>query len=223
MIKLKKLTGRGNERFLDLCRKNDSSGSNFDIEKFTTEEISENIIIDPSKIFVNKLELGEYLYEKLKDISVENSVWHFLVIVYHKQLLKDGKIGEIDRFYIDPQKSYYPFTHLLKPVFDLYSFYYDKKDLIDFLLLNPINETGQLFLETVKRQDMMKNQSFIQVSRKLFYDDKNKKIKRGIQNDLRRLIALFKQYERAYDLYSMPAEKILKNLITRHQEFEIYT
>jgi len=223
MIKLRKLTAKESQKFQNLCRKDNLLNSNLDVKNFTSGEILTHTEVDPDKKFNNKLELGAYLYEKLGNALVDNDVWHFLVIIYHKQLLKNGKIGEIDRFYINPQKKYYPFTHLLKPVFDLYSFYCDKKELIDFLLLKPVNEGGgDIFLETVKRRHMMRNEHFIQVIKVLFYDGDHQKIKAGIKYPIRRLVALWQQYERTYDLYSMPAEKILKNLISKHKEFARY-
>ncbi len=223
MVKLRKLTAKESVQFQSLCKEDALLACNLDAGDFASGEILADIEIDPDREFDNKLQLGAYLYEKLGGVSsVDNEVWHFLVIVYHRQLLKNGKIGQTDRFYIDPQKPYYPFTHLLKPVFDVYRFYHDKQTPIDFLLLNPVNESGRLFLETVKRQDIMKNENFIQASRSLFYDEENKKIKTGIEDDFLRLIALLKQYERTYDLYSMPAERILKNLIARHDQFHKY-
>ena len=146
------------------------------------------------------------------------------MIIYREQLLnsrlKNKGIGEIGRFCIDDSKSYYPFTHLLKPVFDFYNFYNKETNLIEFLLLNPVNESGGLLLETTKRQDIMKNKNFIEVSKKIFYDDENREIKRGSTNAIKRLIDLFKQYERTYDLYSMPSKMILEKLISKHKEFD---
>ena len=222
MIELRKLTEAEDQKFKEFCEQHDPSRHNLDIKKIQGDAISSNrdVEIDEDKEFNNKYDLGGYLYEKLKDIPMDPQTWHFLIIVYHKQLLNsEGKIGEVARFYIDPQKSYYPFTHLLKPIFDLYNFHHGNIELIKFLLLNPVNESSRLFLETVKRQDMMKNENFIRVCKDFFYDEKNNKIKRGVEGSLLRLITLFKQYERTYDLYSMPSNKIMKNLISKHEEF----
>jgi len=194
MIKLRKLTDKESRQFRRLCERGDLLNSDLDVNNFTSGAILADIEIDPDRKFNNKLELGAYLYEKLGGAS----------------------------FYIDPQKPYYPFTHLLKPVFDLYGFYDGEKTLIDFLLLNPVNESGRLFSETVKRQNLLRNENFIRASKNLFFDEGEKKIKTGIQDDFLRLIALWQQYERTYDLYSMPAERILQNLIGKHDEFASY-
>lgn len=227
MIKLKKLTVTEDQEFKKLCEKWNSNVENnniknniLDIDSFLGEEISTRVEIDENKKFNNKFELGKYLYEKLNAVPMDSKIWHFIVIVYHKQLLrKDRKIGEIDRFYIDDRKSFYPFTHLLKPVFDLYRSQRRYITRIKFLLLTPVNENGSLFLEIVKRQDIMKNINFIEVSEKFFYDKRKNKPKRGAQAGVLRLIDLFKQYERTYDLYSMPADKIMSVLMSKHEEF----
>lgn len=216
MIKLRKLTETEDQKFKILCDKDDLSSNDLGIGKFTGEEIHIDVEIDEGKKFNNKFELGEYLYEKLSNIPMDANTWHYLVSVYHKQLLQNnGKIGETARFYINTSRP----RHLLKSVFDLYSFYHKDAELIEFLLLNPINKSGKLFMDIVVSQHIMKNINFIQVAKTLFYDKKNKKIKTGIKQDFLRLVALFKQYERNYDLYSMPADRILKNLISKHSEF----
>ncbi len=227
MIKLRRLTVQEDEEFKIWCAKDGLINNNLDQEDFPGEAISTNVEIDEDKTFDNKFELGKYLYERLGSIpeNTDTRVWHFLVIVYHKQLLKNnGEIGETGRFYLDIQKSFHssPHLHLLKSVFDVYNFYSKSTESIKYLLLNPINESSKLFLEIVKRQDIMKNKNFIQASRILFYDDKENKIKRGVEEATLRLIDLFKQYERTYDLYSMPADKILDNLISKHEEFNTF-
>ena len=107
MIKLQKLTRESEKAFQRKCKSNEIA---FNLHDFKTEEIESEIDINESKQFKNKFELGEYLYSLLKDIDVSNNIWHFLVIVYHKQLLKNNKIGEIDRFFINDTKG---FIHLL--------------------------------------------------------------------------------------------------------------
>ena len=221
MITVKKLTQKGNEKFKSFCEKKEIS---FNIDDFDTEEIEQSIEIDENKIFQNKYELGEYLYNSLKDFKadIDNGIWHFLVIIYHEQLLKNNKIGEIYRFFIDENKYFSSQRHLLKSVFDLYALYHNKPTLVKFLLLNAINETGDLFRIILENQDMVKNENFIKVAKTVFYDKKNQKLKKRNKEGGLRLINLYKQYERTYDLYSMPSEKILKNLISKHKEFKMF-
>ena len=225
MIELARLSRQANQKFKQVCESYDdnSDGKPLDINDFSTEKLSYSVEIDEHKEFANKFALGQYLYATLKGKDVESGAWHFLVIIYCQQLLnKDHKIGSIERFFIDSAIPYYPFAHLLKPVFDLYCLYHETPELIKFLLLNPVNKSGGLFLETVKRQDLVQNENFIKVSRKLFYDEKNEKIKKGgnSKDIILRLVSLFRQYERAYDLYSMPAEMILKKLLSKHAELK---
>ena len=225
MIRLKCLTNKADQKFKSVCEdwNPDAQENILDIQNFPTKEISADIQIDENKRFNNKFELVKYLHEILKGMDVDVECWHFIVIVYHQQLLQKGrKIGAIDRFYIDRQKSYYPHTHLLKPAFDLYNIYHGNAELIEFLLQSPVNESNKLFLETVKRPDMMKNEQFIRVCRHLFYKENEKKLKKDISKSIIRLIDLFKQYERTFDLYSMPAKIILQRLISKHKEFDVF-
>ena len=224
MIKLQKLTPKAEAEFKKICQTKDLFEYELKIEDFKTSNVELDIEIDKTKIFNNKFELVEYLYSKLKDLEIiENSIWHFLVIVYYKQLIsskvKNGVGKGLDRFFIKKERTYYPHTHLLKAPFDFYSFYTTTPQDINFLLLNPVNEGGQLLLEIIKRQDIMKNKNFIEVVKTILYDKRKKKIKRGFKDGILRLIDLFKQYERSYDLYSMPAKDILEKLIVKHKEF----
>ena len=226
MISLRQLTPIGDKAFRTWCERNDPSES-LNLEVFQSESMSNPVEInrmaiefDENKIFSNKYELGAYLYEKLEHCPVNDRIWHFLTVVYHKQLLrKDGSIGEFYRFYLRKQLKHRQSRHLLQPVFNLYSYYHKQPDLIRFLLLSPVNETAVVFRETVQHQDLIKNENFIRVSRRLFYDEKKKILTKGITDYFLRFIALFKQYERTYDLYSMPDDRILNDLINKHPEF----
>ena len=133
------------------------------------------------------------------------------MLIYHKQLLKNGtELGEEKRFFIDTTDSYYRSRHLLKNTFDFYKFYHKNPSDIKFLLLNPVNENSDSFLQITKRQNIMKNKNFILVSKKLIFDAKKEKLKTGHDKLIARLIHLWQQYERTFDLYSMPYKQIIK-------------
>ena len=66
----------------------------------------------------------------------------------------------------------------------------------------------------------MKNKTFVEVARTIFYDEKKKKNKPSSVDGVLRLVDLFHQYERTYDLYSMPSEYFIKNLLSKHPEFD---
>ena len=224
MIKLKSLTPQAEKLLKNKIEESKNKKNELILNKddFKTKEIRKEIFINENKLFNTKFELAEYLYEELKELNnIPSGIWNFLVIIFYKQLLKNGQVGETKRFFIDEKESFYPFSHLLKPVFDLYKIYSSDSQIINFLLLGPINEGSGILLGVVKRQDLLKNRQFILVSRKIYYDEENKILKEGNTGKvgINRLITLWKQYERSYDLYSMPAEKILTELIAKHPEF----
>ena len=213
MISLGKLTREADEKFLQKLKES-KEDLNLNIEDFETKKIDE-IEIDEKKIFKNKFELAKYLYETLPNTEIETRVWHFLVIIYHQQLLKKGKAGEIERFYYK-DSFHNKHIHLLKSPYEFYQLYSKKPDLIEFLFSNPVNENGAFFLEITKRPSIMRNRQFIKVCKQLFC--KEGKIV-GSVDLLKRLITLFNQYDRTYDMYGMPSEKIISDLLTRHSEF----
>ena len=223
MIAQKRLTKKGSKKFkstLEDFGENDWKEVVLDWGDFDAEEI-EGSKMDEMKKFENTLELAKYLYEILGDEEIEGDRWNFLSIVFYKQLLKkDGKVGRLDRLLIDPEKYSYPFAHLLKAPYDLYRFYAEKPELIKFLLLHEVNVGETAFCEIVRNQEIMKNEKFIEVCKKIFYDGAERKLKRGTAGNIVRLIAVFRQYERTYDMYGMPSEMILSKLISPLKEFD---
>ena len=158
--------------------------------------------------------------------SPDIETWNWLSLVYYRQLLNShNKIGQLERVFIIKNTSYYPYSHLLKTPYDIckfYKFYSDQENKlskIKFLLLDNINTNGTLFSEVVKRQDIMKNFMFIEVAYKLFYDENTKSLKKAIGKDIRRLIKIWKQYERGFDMYRMPSQEIINRLLVKHKEF----
>ena len=108
-------------------------------------------------------------------------------------------------------------------VYDICKFYRKNLDQIEFLLTGPINKSGYIYLNIVRKQDRMKNINFIKVVRNLFYDDKIKRFKKGtgIDRGMDRLVELYNQYERSFDMYSMPSEYFIDHILKKkHRELK---
>ena len=198
-----------------------------DITAYESEGIYYNekcIEIDKDKSFTNKLSVGKYfLHIFPENFLPDIETWNWLSILYYRQLLnKQRKIGELQRIFISKNISYYPYNHLLKAPYDICKFYktQDKLKEIEFLLLDNVNDNGVLYREVAKRQDVMKNPTFLKVARKLFYDEDIKSFKKRIGKDVPRLIKVWKQYERSFDMYRMPSQEILNKLLIKHSEFK---
>ena len=150
-------------------------------------------------------------------------MWNWLAILYYKQLLNThGKIGELQRLFIFENLPDYRYRHLLKAPYEICRFY--KKNLNDFkfLLLDKVNINGELYRNTVENPEIRKNPHFMEVARQFFYDENTKSLRKnigGITELIRRLIKVWRQYERSFDMYRMPSKEIINKLLTKHDEF----
>lgn len=226
-MRLEKLTQNGFMKLKsDLERYQGDIDPHFDINNYESEDIFYNgeiIEIDKKKSFENKLVIGKYfLHVFPNEFFPDIKTWNWLSLLYYKQLLNvEKKIGALQRLFVDENFSYYPHTHLLKSPYDICKFYKDDLNKIKFLLLDKANINGSIYLEISKRQDIIKNHNFIEVACDFFYDKNTKSLKKGIskQSTVLRLIKVWKQYERSFDMYRMPSKKIINELLIKHDEF----
>ena len=226
-MKLQKLTLKGMMTLQSYLEEHRStSDPHIDITDYESEEIYHNencIEIDKKKSFTHKLSVGRYfLHIFPADFLPDIETWNWLSILYYNQLLNThNKIGQLERLFITKDPLYYPYIHLLKAPYDICKFYktQDKLKEIEFLLLDDVNDNGVLYREVAKRQDIMKNLKFLEVARKLFYDENTKFLKKKVGKDIQRLIQIWKQYERGFDMYRMPSQEIINKLLVKHSEF----
>ena len=227
-MKLQKFTLKGMMTLQSYLEKHRSTSDPYiDITDYESEEIYYNekyIEIDKKKSFTNKLSVGKYfLHIFPENFLPDIETWNWLSILYYRQLLnKQRKIGELQRIFISKNISYYPYNHLLKAPYDICKFYKigNRLNEVEFLLLDAVNVNSTLYTEVIKRQDIMKNPTFLEVARKLFYDEDIKSFKKRIGKDVPRLIKIWKQYERGFDMYRMPSQEILNKLLVKHSEFK---
>ena len=229
MMKLQKLTSKGmNQLQSDLEELRRTTNPHIDIKRYESKEVNCNgshIKIDKNKIFENKFAVGKYFLHVFEDIVPDVEIWNWLSILYYKQLLNvHQKIGELQRLFISKSISYYPYTHCLKIPYDICKFYRGKDKLkdVEFLLQSEVNKHKDIYLEIVKRQDMMKNHIFIDVAYQLFYNQETKSFKKSTSDSIRRLIKLWKQYERGFDMYRMPSREVINKLLSKHEEFKLF-
>lgn len=221
-MKLCELTPRGNQKLKkDLERFRADTFPKINIDDYEAKDTE--IEIDEDKRFRNKLDVGKYFLGVFQDTPPTPGMWNWLSVLYFEQLLNtQGKIGELQRLLI-PDKFYfsYPFVHLLMAPYDVCKFYRNEINEIDFLLRDPVHVNGGLYLQTVKIQGIVTNHNFIRVARRLFYDENEQAVKKGSASDsgIIRLVKLYKQYERSFDMYLMPSEVVIDKLLRRHKEF----
>ena len=73
--------------------------------------------------------------------------------------------------------------------------------------------------KSLKIKILGKNLEFLKVAKQLFYNKNTKSIKKNISEPTQRLIKIWKQYERSFDMYRMPANTIINKLLVKHKEF----
>ena len=224
-MELKKLTTKGMDTLMkDLERFSLKSGMNpqMNINHYESEKIvGFNITVDKNKEFTNKLSVGKYFLHIFQDSFYPcNKTWNWLAVLYYKQLLNThGKVGEQIRLFIPSNYSRYPHRHLLKSPYDICNFYKDNLKKIDFLLLDLVNMNSTFYYRIAENQDIIKNPGFMTVARQFFYDEKTKSLRPGVTNITQRLIKVWKQYERSFDMYRMPSDLIINKLLSKHDEF----
>ena len=225
-MKLHELTPRGNQKLekdLEKFRASDTSSPKpkISIDDYDADET--DIEIDENRQFSNKLDVGKYFLGVFQDTPPKPGMWNWLSVLYFEQLLNtQGRIGGLQRLFVSDKFYFsYQHVHLLMVPYDVCKFYRHNINEIDFLLRDPVNVNGGLYLEIVERQDIVKNHNFIRVARELFYDEKEQSIKRRSTSGdgIGRLIKLYKQYERGFDMYRMPSEVVIDELLKRHKEF----
>ena len=228
-IFIKKLTSKGMsklEKDLQEIKENNISNPSIISDRYESEEIK-NIQIDKDKVFEDKLSVGKYFLRVFSNgFQPCIGVWNWLSIFYYKQLLNNRRtIGELQRLFIYENFSDYKFRHLLKVPYDMCMFYKKVKGIdlneIRFLLMDKVNINGEFYRQFVERPDIRKNLRFIEVSKILFYNEETKKFKKelNVGEDVSRLIKVWKQYERSFDMYRMPSEEIINKLLRKHNEF----
>ena len=108
--------------------------------------------------------------------------------------------------------------------YDICRFYKSKNALkeIEFFLQDKVNANGVFYRRIAENQDIVKNPTFIKVARQFFYNEKTKTLKKDITNPIQRLIKVWKQYERSFDMYRMPSKEVINRLLIKHDEFGIF-
>ena len=224
-IKLQRLTEKSMEKLkddLEKIRIENSINPTIDIKKYETEQ-NEDIVVDKHKIFENKLSVGKYfLHIFPENFQPDKETWNWLAIFYYKQLLHDHKkIGELQRLFISGNSQDYHYRHLLQAPYNICKFYKKNVNDLKFLLLDKVNKNGILYRRIVENSEIRKNLEFMKVARQFFYDENTKLLKKdiSIRKSIERLIKVWRQYERSFDMYHMPSEQIINKLLSKHDEF----
>ena len=228
-MNLRQLTNSGTSQLQrDIARMRNETNPRIHMDRYDSKLVAD-VSVDPHRQFADKYEIGEYFTEVFAEsgLTLTSEIWNWLSLLYYKQLLNSHRqIGEVERLFIFPKRShnFYPHVHLLKVPYDFYKYYQDKDrlGLISFLLRQPVNINRGIYLEIVKQPKIMKNHNFMGVIKHLFSEEDQ--IKRNYSyRALARLIRLYQQYDRSFDMYRLRPRDFLKKLASdKHKEFHQY-
>ena len=177
--------------------------------------------------FRTKKELIEYICEKLKlkdnkHLYYDRGLWSWLGAFYFKSLksIKNGKLTEDARYILMEPKNYRRYyRHLLASFARVYC---ELDKLAIPFLSYPIPIFSDLHEQLLSRQEIAMNKPLIEAANKLYWDEKNSKIKKGAgsksEGSPRRFSDIVGQFELTFDLNAMDFEAILS--IFPRQEFK---
>ncbi len=225
MIQLKSLTKRGTSKLeKDLEVYKEMSYPEFNIDDYATtdpDEGLENITLDETKQFLNKLDAGKFFLKLFGGRNISDKIWNYIFLIYYKQVFREGGIigKDISRVFLSPSNSYAPSSHCFKVPYRLCSIHKKHLDNINFLLQDPINTNKSVLLEVIKKPSVASNLNFIKVIKDL-YIDRNSHFfgKDGgeytYNGGIKRLMQLYNQYDRCFDMYHIEPEKFIEMLLS---------
>lgn len=194
-----------------------------------SEPFEQNIQLDETS-FVNKQEITMYLCSKLdllnnKHLYYHRGLWSWLAAYYFNNLTSTSKDGSInireDAKYVlmEPKNWRRYYRHLLASFARIYC---ELGELSTPFLSYPIPIWSDFHEQLFAYQQIATNRPLIAAANKLYWDDKNQKIKRGAGSSgagtPRRFSAIVGQFEMTYDLNDMAPDAILS--LFPDQEFK---
>jgi hypothetical protein len=235
---------RHNEEGIDMFRewllRAKSGGSvAIPIELRDDDEFAELVepALEPKPIqFKSRYQLALYLDSLIPEsqageIARDIGFWTWLSLFYFEQLSplrNDGtrKIGQLVRYIpsISDFRTYY--RHLLIGPWLAYRAHGDKPELSKVVLAGPPDQPGELAEQLLSRQEIITNANVLSVAKTL-YLDANDRPKSGSggsrQGSPRRFAAVLAQFDRTYDLFTMPSEELLEFLPREFDRFKVDT
>ncbi len=196
------------------------SGNNF------TAAFDDEVEIEAG-IFKTKKELIEYICEKLnlksnKHLYYHRGLWSWLSVFYFRNLtsVKDGKrkVNEDAKYILmEPKNWRRYYRHLLASFARVYC----ELDILATPYLSyPVPIWSDLHEQLFAYQQIATNRPLIEAANKLYWDEKNLKIKKGAgsknEGSPRRFSDIVGQFELTYDLNAMNFEAIL-SIFPKHE------
>jgi len=185
-------------------------------------------------MFKTRFEAGKYLCvrfagKRIANIEYDKGLWTWLACFYFDELCplgKDGqrKPGNRVRHIPDVTNVQRYYRHLLLGPFRIYKANNDDPERALALLAGHIYEFGDVPEQICGSQEMVTNNSVLEITKHLYINPNTKSLKPGHggkgAGSPRRLVNILNQFDCTFDLYSMSAEDILNLLPKEFDRFK---
>lgn len=188
-------------------------------------EFHPQVMIDETRIFSTKMEMGEYLIQCFERAGVGRSsvignygLWTWLAYLWFEQLspVMNGarKLRETAKYICSSHYTDY-YRHFIAAPYYIYALNGEENSRL--FLYNPVYEHNDFIEQLASRQNIISHRNLVDVAHRLYWDASSNCPRRGAQTrnrvgNHRRLVKIFAQLELTYDIYSMEAEEILNLL-----------
>jgi len=243
MIEIRELTELGIQRFDSYLRELDNSEESIPKPDLNVEQLSrtlnleQKIFIDENKTFENRLDIGNYLYQKLSlaGISRENvitekpeqwmNVWSWLTYVWVKQFVpvKNGvhQVRAMSRFLgsNDWRRFYRHFISTPYYIFSLHKSHNSK-----LFLKCPPSIHNEMMEQIGSRQWIISSKQLVELAHTLYWNREEDKSKRGAsgkgKGTARRFGKVMNQFMLTYDIHQLNIQEILELLPSEFNEWK---
>jgi hypothetical protein len=226
MICIRVFSDLGVEKFrqyiVDLKNNLQTVKPDLNIEPYSAE-FKPLVDIDENRIFHTKLEVAEYIKNKIDNAGIpregilENrNLWTWLAYIWFEQLCqrKNGTLipRETAKYICSSDYTDY-YRHFIAAPFSIYSLYGRNNSRI--FLHNKPYEHNDYIEQIASRQKIISHENLIVVLHRLYWDEISNRPKRGAQsrsgNHLR-FRKIIDQFELTYNIYTMSPDEIINLL-----------
>lgn len=175
-----------------------------------------------SRSFASRLELGEYLAERLKSLPANQlrfdaGVWDWLSLFYIDVLAPRGANGARDikqsyRYTLELKNRLWS-RHILRMS---WMAVVDHGSAARVMLAVPVTKQSEVMEQLAGQQEIFGARPVIEAADRLYWDQGSEMLKRGAQGKgggtPRRLVRYMRQFRRTYDPPTMTVEELLASL-----------
>lgn len=161
-------------------------------------------------------------------VFADTGLWAWLTLFFFDSVCPQDesggrKVGALARYIPEGTDYRRYYRHLLAGPYRILRAHRDDPDRAMALLCAPPWKPGDIVEQLASRQELITNPVLMQVATRLYYDPSTKLAKRGAGaksgGAARRLAAIVDQFDVTWDLFSMPADALLKKLPKEFDRF----